>query len=123
MLQDLDKNARRALIALIVMGIVIIAGFVWVGIEIARRTSSIAADFTANLITEEVAEEQVAQSTVNAPFLAELPSGTRIRSIAPVNGLLAIHTDNAQGYDRIYIIRPETGEIIGNIGVAPQGAD
>ena len=89
----------------------------------ARRASDAAAEFTANAITGHEAADETITVMAAEPFLAELPSGTRIRSIAPVNGLLAIHTDNAQGYDRIYIIRPETGEIVGNIGVAPDGAD
>ena len=123
MTQDYDKKTRYALTAIIVMGVLIVVGFVVVGVEIARRASDAAAEFTANAITGHEAADETITVMAAEPFLAELPSGTRIRSIAPVNGLLAIHTDNAQGYDRIYIIRPETGEIIGNIGVAPQGAD
>jgi hypothetical protein len=96
-------DGMRALkVAVVVMGILIVAGTVALVIAIARRSAS-----------------PVVSTAPLPAFSAVLsePAGTRVAGIAAVRDRLAIQLQGG-GADRVVLIDPASGSITGRISLA-----
>lgn len=93
-------------VLVIVMGLLIIAGFVVIAAEIARRMSS------------PNASRPPAVGRVFAERIA-LPSGAKVVSMTPVGDRLAVHVETAGGLSTAYIVDPRTGALLGTIEFPP----
>lgn len=89
-------------VLVIVMGLLIVAGFVVVAAEIARRMSN--------------------SATSRSPAFAErvaLPPGAKVVSMAPIGERLAIHVETPGGSSAAYIVDPRSGALLGTIEFTP----
>jgi hypothetical protein len=92
-------------VLVVVMGLLIIAGFVVVAVEIARRMSSPNAGRTP-------------AGTAYSERIA-LPSGSQVISINAVGDRLAVHVEDRDGLTTAYIVDPRTGALVGTIAFPP----
>jgi len=92
-------------VLVIVMGLLIVAGFVVIAAEIARRMS------TSN------APRPPAGSTF-AEKIA-LPSGAQVLSMNAVGDRLVVHVEGQDGLSTAYIVDPRSGALLGTIAFPP----
>jgi hypothetical protein len=92
-------------VLVVVMGLLIVAGFIVIAAEIARRMS------TAN----------VSGSPAGAPFAKRiaLPSGAQILSMNAVGDRLVVHVEDQDGLSTAYVVDPRTGALLGTIAFPP----
>jgi hypothetical protein len=91
-------------VLVIVMGLLIVAGFVVIAAEIARRMSS--------------------SSPGNAPVAAfnsriALPSGARVVSMQSAGDRLIVHVELQAGPSAAYVVDPRTGALLGTVEFPP----
>ena len=96
-------------VLVIVMGLMIVVGFVVVASEIARRMSS--ASTTAS----------PAASASGASFAKSiaLPSGAQVLSVDPAGDRLAVHVRSVEGRSTLYIVDPRNGALLGTVDFPP----
>jgi hypothetical protein len=94
-------------VLVIVMGLLIIAGFVVIAAEIARRMST----STSNA-------SRPPAGTGFAEKIA-LPSGAQVLSISPVGDRLVVHVEGQDGLSTAYIVDPRSGALLGTIAFPP----
>jgi hypothetical protein len=95
-------------VLVIVMGLLIVAGFVVIAAEIARRMSTPnparpPASGTAGGFSERVA----------------LPSGARVVSMNAVGDRLVVHVETQGGPSVAYIVDPRNGALLGTVEFPP----
>jgi hypothetical protein len=92
-------------VLVVVMGLLIVAGFIVIAAEIARRMS------TAN----------TARSPAGATFTQRiaLPSGAQILSMNAVGDRLVVHVEDPDGLSTAYVVDPRTGALLGTISFPP----
>ena len=90
-------------VLVIVMGLLIVAGFVVVAAEIARRMSNPAAPKTSTAFSQRIA----------------LPSGARVVSMQNVGDRLVVHVETQGGPAAAYVVDPRTGVLLGTIDFPP----
>lgn len=95
-------------VLVIVMGLLIIAGFIVVAAEIARRMSS---GNTASPPVGPVFAQRIA-----------LPSGAQVVSMAAVGDRLVVHVRDQNGLATAYVVDPRTGALLGTIAFPPAAA-
>ncbi len=93
-------------VLVIVMGLLIVAGFVVIAAEIARRMS------TPN------AGRPPAASTAFTERIA-LPSGARVVSMNAVGDRLVVHVETQGGPAAAYIVDPRNGALLGTVEFPP----
>ena len=93
-------------VLVIVMGLLIVAGFVVIAAEIARRMS------TPN------AARPPASGGAFAERIA-LPSGARVVSINAVGDRLVVHVETQGGPAAAYIVDPRNGALLGTVEFPP----
>jgi hypothetical protein len=93
-------------ILVIVMGLLIVAGFVVVAAEIARRMS------TPN------AGRPPAGGTTFSQRIA-LPSGARVVSMSTAGERLVVHVETQGGPSSAYFVDPRTGALLGTVEFPP----
>ncbi len=93
-------------VLVIVMGLLIIAGFVVIAAEIARRMS------TAN------ATRPPAGGTAFAERIA-LPSGAQVLSMTTAGDRLVVHVEGQDGLSTAYIVDPRSGALLGTVAFPP----
>lgn len=100
-------NALKVLV--IVMGLLIVAGFVVIAVELVRRMSS---------------PDGSRSPAASAPFTQRiaLPSGAQIVSMAPSGDRLIVHVRAADGQSTAYIIDPRSGALLGTVEFPPGAA-
>ena len=93
-------------VLVIVMGLLIVAGFVVIAAEIARRMS-----------TPNAARPPASGSTF-AERIA-LPSGARVVSMNAVGDRLIIHVETQGGPAAAYVVDPRNGALLGTVEFPP----
>ena len=96
-------------VLVIVMGLMIVVGFVVVASEIARRMSS--GSITAS----------PAASASGASFAKSiaLPSGAQVLSVDPAGDRIAVHVRSVEGRSTLYIVDPRNGALLGTVDFPP----
>lgn len=87
---------RLLRVLVVVMGVMIVAGVAALGVLLTRRIGAVPAPATAALLDE--------------------PDGTRIASISSAADSIALQLQGG-GPDRVVVIDPRSGRIIGRIGL------
>jgi hypothetical protein len=93
-------------VLVIVMGLLIVAGFVVIAAEIARRMS------TPN------AGRSPAAATSFSERIA-LPAGARVVSVTAVGDRVVVHVETPGGPASAYIVDPRNGALLGTVEFAP----
>jgi len=97
-------------VLVIVMGLMIVVGFVVVASEIARRMSS--------------ASTSASPAASGAAFARSiaLPSGAQVVSIDPAGDRIAVHVRSVEGRSTLYIVDPRNGALLGTVDFPPGAA-
>lgn len=97
-------------VLVVVMGLLIVVGFIVVAAEIARRMSS--------------ASTGAAPSASTAAFSRNiaLPSGAQVVSVSPAGDRVAVHVKAADGRSTLYIVDPRNGALLGTVDFPPGAA-
>ena len=91
-------------VLVIVMGLLIVAGFVVIAAEIARRMSTPnAARSPTGTFSERIA----------------LPSGARVVSMTAAGDRLVVHVEMQGGPSAAYIVDPRSGALLGTVEFPP----
>ena len=93
-------------VLVIVMGLLIVAGFVVVAAEIARRMS-----------TPNAARPPASGGTFTERIA--LPSGARVVSMNAVGDRLIVHVETQGGPAAAYIVDPRNGALLGTVEFPP----
>jgi hypothetical protein len=96
-------------VLVIVMGLLIVAGFVVIAAEIARRMSS------ASPASAPSGAAAFARSIA-------LPSGAQVVSVSPAGDRLAVHVKAVDGRSTVYIVDPRSGALLGTVDFPPGAA-
>jgi hypothetical protein len=94
-------------VLVIVMGLLIVAGFVVIAAEIARRMSS--------------ASPPATPTAAFAQNIA-LPSGAQVVSVSTAGDRIAVHVKAADGRSTLYIVDPRSGALLGTVDFPPGAA-
>jgi len=88
-------------VLVVVMGLLIVVGFIVVASEIARRMST--------------------ASSSPAPSGAAFahPSGAQVVSVSPAGDRVAVHVKSADGRSTLYIVDPRNGALLGTVDFPP----
>ncbi|HEX5263990.1 MAG TPA: DUF6476 family protein [Phenylobacterium sp.] len=95
-------------VLVVVMGLLIVVGFIVVASEIARRMSS--------------ASTAAAPSGVAFAQRITLPSGSQVVSVSPAGDRVAVHVKAADGRSTLYIVDPRNGALLGTVDFPPGAA-
>ena len=92
-------------VLVIVMGLLIVAGFVVIAAEIARRMST----------------PNAARSPAAAGFTERiaLPAGARVVSVTAAGDRFVVHVETPGGPASAYIVDPRNGALLGTVEFAP----
>ena len=96
-------------VLVIVMGLLIVAGFVVIAAEIARRMSN------PNGFRSPAANTAFTQRIA-------LPSGAQVISMESVADRLVVHVKTADGQSSAYIVDPRSGALLGTVEFPPGAA-
>jgi hypothetical protein len=94
-------------VLVIVMGLLIVVGFIVIAAEIARRMSNPSG-----------ASSPAAAKAAFTQRIA-LPSGARIVSMQTTDDRLIVHVENQGGTIAAYIVDPRSGNLLGTIEFPP----
>ncbi len=94
-------------VLVIVMGLLIVAGFVVIAAEIARRMS-----------TPNAGRSPASTSTSFAERIA-LPAGARVVSMTATGDRVIVHVETQGGPASAYILDPRNGALLGTVEFAP----
>ena len=92
-------------VLVIVMGLLIVAGFVVIAAEIARRMST---PIAGRPPASGVFSERIA-----------LPPGARVVSMTTAGDRLVVHVETQGGPSAAYIVDPRTGALLGTVEFPP----
>lgn len=95
-------------VLVIVMGLLIVAGFVVIAAEIARRMS-----------TPNAARPPASGMTGGFSERIALPSGARVVSMNAVGDRLVVHVETQGGPSTAYIVDPRNGALLGTVEFPP----
>ena len=98
-------------VLVIVMGLLIVAGFVVIAAEIARRMS-----------TPNAGRSPASTSTASGTSFAEriaLPAGARVVSMTATGDRVIVHVETQGGPASAYILDPRNGALLGTVEFAP----
>lgn len=95
-------------VLVIVMGLLIVAGFVVVAAEIARRMS-----------TPNAARPPASGGANGFSERIALPSGARVVSMSAIGDRLIVHVETQGGPTAAYVIDPRNGALLGTIDFPP----
>ena len=94
-------------VLVIVMGLMIVVGFVVVASEIARRMSN---------------PSSSASPAANGASFARsiaLPSGAQVVSVETTADRIAVHVRSVEGRSTLYIVDPRNGALLGTVDFPP----
>ena len=99
-------------VLVVVMGLLIVVGFIVVAAEIARRMSSASAPATPTA------------TATAAGFTRDiaLPSGAQVVSVTSAGDRLAVHVKATDGRSTIYLVDPRSGALLGTVDFPPGAA-
>jgi hypothetical protein len=95
-------------VLVVVMGLLIVVGFIVVAAEIARRMSN--------------ASTSPAPSTAAFARNIALPSGAQVVSVSPAGDRVAVHVKAADGRSTLSIVDPRNGALLGTVDFPPGAA-
>jgi hypothetical protein len=95
-------------VLVVVMGLLIVVGFIVVAAEIARRMSS--------------ASPAPAPSARGFAQSIALPSGAQVVSTSAAGDRIAVHVKAADGRSTLYIVDPRNGALLGTVDFPPGAA-
>ncbi len=95
-------------VLVIVMGLLIVAGFIVVAAEIARRMS-----------TPNAARPPASGAASGFSERIALPPGARVVSMSAVGDRLVIHVETQGGPAAAYVVDPRSGALLGTIEFPP----
>jgi Family of unknown function (DUF6476) len=95
-------------VLVVVMGLLIVVGFIVVASEIGRRMSS--------------PSSSAAPSGAAYSQSIALPSGAQVVSVGSAGDRLAVHVKAADGRSTLYIVDPHTGALLGTVDFPPGAA-
>lgn len=100
-------------VLVVVMGLLIVVGFIVVAAEIARRMSTASAPATPTTTI-----------TATSGFSRDitLPSGAQVVSVSPAGDRLAVHVKATDGRSTLYIVDPRNGALLGTVDFPPGAA-
>jgi hypothetical protein len=99
-------------VLVVVMGLMIVVGFIVVAAEIARRMS------TASAPAAPTATATAAGFARNI----DLPSGAQVVSVSPAGDRIAVHVKATDGRSTLYIVDPRNGALLGTVDFPPGAA-
>ena len=102
-------------VLVIVMGLLIVAGFVVIAAEIARRMSS------ASTSGSPAASTRTATGASFAERIT-LPSGAQVVSVDTAGDRIAVHVRSVEGRSTLYIVDPRNGALLGTVDFPPGAA-
>jgi hypothetical protein len=94
-------------VLVVVMGLLIVAGFIVIAAEMARRMSS--------------ASSGPAPTTVFSERIT-LPSGAQVVSVSSAGDRVAVHVRAVDGRSTVYIVDPRSGALLGTVDFPPGAA-
>jgi hypothetical protein len=94
-------------VLVIVMGLMIVVGFIVVAAEIARRMSSAS-----------TSSSPAASGATFARSIA-LPSGAQVVSVESAGDRIAVHVRSVEGRSTLYIVDPRSGALLGTVDFPP----
>jgi len=94
-------------VLVVVMGLLIVVGFVVIAAEIARRMSSASGGSPPSAVFS----ERIA-----------LPSGAQVVSVGPAGDRIAVHVRMADGRSTVYVVDPRSGSLLGTVDFPPGAA-
>jgi hypothetical protein len=97
-------------VLVIVMGLMIVVGFIVVAAEIARRMSSAS-----------TSSSPAASGATFARSIA-LPSGAQVVSVESAGDRIAVHVRSVEGRSTLYIVDPRSGALLGTVDFPPGAA-
>ncbi len=97
---------RPAVIILVVVGVLILAGYVFVGVEVARRA-----------MAPREAEPSVATTEPARRVSLDLPEGSRIVGMVSTADRVVLHVTQPDATDRIYVLDPKSLTVTGGSAV------
>lgn len=95
-------------VLVVVMGLLIIAGFVVIAAEIARRMS-----------TPNAARSPASGASTGFTERIALPSGARVVSMNSAGDRLVVHVETQGGPSAAYIVDPRNGALLGTVEFPP----
>jgi len=95
-------------VLVIAMGLLIVAGFIVVAAEVARRMS-----------TPNTARPPASGLATGFTERIALPSGARVVSMSAVGDRLVVHVETQGGPSAAYVVDPRTGALIGTVEFPP----
>jgi hypothetical protein len=116
---------RTLKIVLSVMGLLIVAGFAYIGYEVWRRTND--PEYRAAIEAERAARRAPAPASegvmrARAPVAPlELPPGAIITDTVAVGTLLAVTVERIDGTQTLYVIDPRRGDLVEFLRTQPRG--
>jgi hypothetical protein len=94
-------------VLVIVMGLLIVVGFIVVAAEIARRMSNASGAAPPAVVSKGFAQR------------VALPSGAKVVSMQTAGDQLIVHVEAQGGTASAYIVDPRTGQLLGTIEFPP----
>ena len=94
---------RTLKVLVVLMGVVLLAGFVLVVVVLAQRLGG----------------EEVGPPLLPRGLVLDLPAGAAVIDMAGTSGRIALRVRLAEGGERLYILDPMTGRVTGAIEVRP----
>ena len=103
--------------ALIIMGVFILAGYAYLGIEVIKRFSRHASE-----PAREAPEDRLLPPVSGGVAALGLPDGARIGELVPAGNRVVFRVTVPDGPDALYILDPRTGGVSPAVttGKAPQ---
>lgn len=101
---DWTQPLRAIKAFLIILGVLLVAGFVFVGVEVWRRATA-PAGVTAAVPGEPAAADAPRELTLG------LPAGSRIDGMVAVDDRLVVRARLPDGGERLYVLAPRSGRV------------
>lgn len=93
-------------VLVVVMGLLIVVGFIVIAAEIARRMSSASTGGAPS-------------ATAGFAQRIALPSGAQVVSVSPAGDRVAVHVKTVDGRSTLYIVDPRNGTLLGTVDFPP----
>jgi hypothetical protein len=107
--------------ALIIMGVFILAGYAYLGVEAVKRFSRHTAEQQQQQ-SREAPEERPLPPVAGGMAALGLPTGARIGELVPAGNRVVFRVTVPDGPDQLYILDPRTGGVVPALTTGKAGA-
>lgn len=97
--------------AIIIMGVFILAGYAYLGVEVVKRFSNKVAADRASGEPQEAAEDRPLPAGPTGEVSLGLPAGARIGEMLAVGNRVVFRVTIPDGADRLYTLDPRSGAV------------